>query len=112
VPTTSLELQSNLLSHCESKFHDHWCGAFAKLSCEPLGHVRKQSFRLLPQSKHGVRLEMITIRAEVPDDVAAIHDVNRAAFGQEAEAHLVDRLRALGNLTCTVTYPDVFKLVD
>jgi predicted N-acetyltransferase YhbS len=55
---------------------------------------------------------MITIRAEVPDDVAAIHDVNRAAFGQEAEAHLVDRLRALGNLTCTVTYPDVFKLVD
>ena len=34
------------------------------------------------------------IRAEQPTDHAAIHRVNEAAFGQPAEADLVDRLRA------------------
>jgi putative acetyltransferase len=36
---------------------------------------------------------MITIREETQDDILAIHDVNYKAFGQEAEAILVDRLR-------------------
>jgi len=37
---------------------------------------------------------MIEIRAERPDDVAAIRDVNERAFGSSAEARLVDQLRA------------------
>jgi len=36
------------------------------------------------------------IREETPDDVESIRQVNRAAFGAEAEAHLVDRLRSEG----------------
>jgi putative acetyltransferase len=36
---------------------------------------------------------MTTIRPETPADFAAIHEVNRLAFGQEAEAELVDGLR-------------------
>jgi putative acetyltransferase len=36
---------------------------------------------------------MATIRPEQPEDIAAIHRVNQLAFGQEAEAELVDKLR-------------------
>lgn len=36
------------------------------------------------------------IRRESPADVQSIHDVNRLAFGQPAEADLVDRLRDQG----------------
>jgi putative acetyltransferase len=36
------------------------------------------------------------IREEVPDDLESIREVNRLAFGQDAEARLVDRLRADG----------------
>ncbi len=36
------------------------------------------------------------IRAEQPTDIVAIHQVVEAAFGQPAEAELVDRLRANG----------------
>jgi putative acetyltransferase len=42
--------------------------------------------------KYG-RLE---IRAERPDDIAAIRDVNRRAFGQDQEGNIVDALRANG----------------
>ncbi len=35
----------------------------------------------------------VTIRPETPDDYAAIHEVNRSAFGRESEALLVDALR-------------------
>jgi putative acetyltransferase len=38
----------------------------------------------------------ITIRPETPTDFNAIHEVNRLAFGEEAEANLVDGLRAGG----------------
>jgi putative acetyltransferase len=34
-----------------------------------------------------------TVRAETPDDLEAIREVNRRAFGQEDEARLVDALR-------------------
>lgn len=36
------------------------------------------------------------IRPEKPEDIAAIHQVVEAAFGQPAEADLVDKLRANG----------------
>jgi putative acetyltransferase len=39
---------------------------------------------------------MFAIRKEIPDDAAAIREVNRQAFGGEAEANLVDRLRSEG----------------
>lgn len=39
---------------------------------------------------------MIEIREERPTDVAAIREVNRQAFGQDAESTLVDALRAAG----------------
>lgn len=40
----------------------------------------------------------LTIREEVPADASAIHEVNVAAFETEAEAKLVDALRAAGAL--------------
>jgi putative acetyltransferase len=38
----------------------------------------------------------IDIRPEEPGDIAAIRDVNRRAFGQEQEGHIIDALRANG----------------
>ncbi len=46
---------------------------------------------------------MITMRPERPEDVAAIRAINEAAFGQTAEADIVDALR----FAC----PDVLSLV-
>lgn len=37
---------------------------------------------------------MIEIREETADDVAAIRDVNRRAFGQDQEGNIVDALRS------------------
>src|SRR6185295_12090351 len=39
---------------------------------------------------------MIEIREEVPDDVTAIRDVNKRAFGQDQEGNIVDALRSNG----------------
>jgi putative acetyltransferase len=39
---------------------------------------------------------MIEIREERPDDVAAIRDVNKRAFGQGQEGNIVDALRSNG----------------
>lgn len=41
------------------------------------------------------------VRAEQPEDIPAIHQVNLAAFGQDAEADLVDRLR---KVTSTLSF--------
>jgi putative acetyltransferase len=38
----------------------------------------------------------IEIREERPDDVEAIHDVNKRAFGQDQEGNIVDALRSNG----------------
>ncbi len=46
------------------------------------------------------------IRAEQPADLAAIHQVNEAAFGQPAEADLVDRLRANGKAVLSLVAED------
>ena len=39
---------------------------------------------------------LIEIRKEHPDDVTAIRDVNKRAFGQDQEGNIVDALRANG----------------
>lgn len=44
----------------------------------------------------------LTLREELPDDRAAIAAVNEAAFGQPAEAALVDALREHGALTLSL----------
>jgi putative acetyltransferase len=41
------------------------------------------------------------IRPESPGDADAIHAVNVAAFGQDAEARIVDGIRRDGRLTCS-----------
>lgn len=42
------------------------------------------------------------VRGEQPGDIAAIHEVHTEAFGQTAEAHLVDRLRDDGDATASL----------
>jgi len=39
---------------------------------------------------------LIEVREEMPDDVAAIREVNRRAFGQDQEGNIVDALRSNG----------------
>jgi putative acetyltransferase len=39
---------------------------------------------------------LVEIREERPDDVAALRDLNRRAFGQDQESNIVDALRANG----------------
>jgi putative acetyltransferase len=39
---------------------------------------------------------LIEIREERPDDIAAVRDINRRAFGQDQESNIVDALRANG----------------
>ena len=46
------------------------------------------------------------IRGEQPADLAAIRQVNEAAFGQPAEADLVDRLRANGKAVLSLVAED------
>ena len=42
----------------------------------------------------GWRAKMIAIRPEQPHDIAAVHALNETAFGQPAEATIVDSIRA------------------
>lgn len=48
----------------------------------------------------------LSIRPEAPDDRDAIHALIRDAFGQEAEAVLVDRLRDAGDLVLSLVADD------
>lgn len=51
---------------------------------------------------------MITIRPENPEDASAVRHLNELAFGQPAEAELVDRLRAAcGDALSLVAVADV-----
>ena len=52
------------------------------------------SIKIAPRRYHDTVL--IDIREELPNDIAAIREVNRRAFGQDQEANLVDALRANG----------------
>jgi putative acetyltransferase len=45
---------------------------------------------------------MVSIRSETDADVAAIHQVNVAAFGRSGEADLVDALRAQGQIVVSL----------
>ena len=45
---------------------------------------------------------MLTIRAEIPEDIPAIHHINPAAFGRSDEANLVDALRQHNALTISL----------
>ena len=45
---------------------------------------------------------MLTIRAEKPEDIPAIHHINTAAFGRPSEANLVDALRRNKALTISL----------
>jgi putative acetyltransferase len=49
---------------------------------------------------------MITIRPETETDHEAVHRVNRLAFGQAAEADLVDAVRSSGNATISLVATD------
>jgi putative acetyltransferase len=51
----------------------------------------------------GLRGRMVTIRPEKPDDIATVRAVNKTAFGQLAEAEIVDSLRT--------AFPDAVSLV-
>jgi putative acetyltransferase len=44
----------------------------------------------------------ITIRSERPEDKDAVYAVNRAAFGREDEARLVDTMRQAGDLSLSL----------
>jgi putative acetyltransferase len=46
--------------------------------------------------------QIVEIRAETPDDFAAVRRVNECAFGRSAEADLVDALRAHGKATISL----------
>ena len=50
--------------------------------------------------------DLMKIRPEEPSDRAQIARLNRLAFGQPAEADLVDRLRAAGRATVTLVAED------
>jgi len=41
---------------------------------------------------------MVTVRRELPEDVASIREVNKQAFGQDDEAAIVEKLRNRGAL--------------
>ncbi len=51
------------------------------------------------------------IREEAPTDVGSIHVLNAAAFETDAEARLVDALRARGRLTLSLVAVEDTKLV-
>ena len=54
-------------------------------------------------------MKAICIRNETPDDIPAIHALNKCAFGQEQEADIVDALRRNGaaRLSLVATIDDV-----
>jgi putative acetyltransferase len=54
---------------------------------------------------------MLTIRAEKPEDIPAIHHINTAAFGQANEADLVDALRRNNALTISLVAVKDSRLV-
>jgi putative acetyltransferase len=61
---------------------------------EPSSQSARRPFRAT--SVYLSRMTTFAIRAERLEDLESIREVNRLAFGQDAEARLVDRLRADG----------------
>ena len=54
---------------------------------------------------------MLIVRNEKPEDIIAIHEVNEKAFGQPAEANLVDALRANGKVILSLVAVQDDKVV-
>jgi putative acetyltransferase len=54
---------------------------------------------------------MVTIRPERPGDAPAVHGVHEAAFPTDAEADLVDRLRANGKVAVSLVAADDDRIV-
>jgi putative acetyltransferase len=54
---------------------------------------------------------MVTIRPEQPDDAPAVRGVHEAAFPTDAEADLVDRLRANGKAAVSLVAADDDRIV-
>ena len=55
--------------------------------------------------------QVVIIRAEQPEDVEEIRQINRKAFGAEAEANLVDALRASGIPCISLVAEDGNRLI-
>lgn len=53
----------------------------------------------------------VIVRAETPDDVGSIREINRAAFGVSVEADLVDRLRSDGDLILSLVAEDDGRVI-
>jgi putative acetyltransferase len=51
------------------------------------------------------------LRAEEPEDAAAIREILVAAFGREAEARLVDRLNASGKIACSLVAEEAGRVL-
>ncbi len=54
---------------------------------------------------------MSAIRQERPEDAEAVREILVAAFGREAEARLVDRLRASGKIACALVAEEKGRLL-
>jgi len=54
---------------------------------------------------------MVTIRPEQPEDIAAVHVVNEAAFGRPAEAGIVDSIRAGCPDAVSLVALDAYRIV-
>lgn len=54
---------------------------------------------------------MIHVREERPEDVVAIRDVNRRAFGQDQEGNIVDALRSSGAVLLSLVATQDDKVV-
>ena len=55
--------------------------------------------------------QMLFIRGERPEDIAAIHEVHELAFGRPAEADLVDALRASRKATLSLVAVEDDRIV-
>lgn len=54
---------------------------------------------------------MISVRAEKPEDIAVIHQINAQAFGSPAEANLVDELRRNGKAVFSFVAEDNGRVI-
>lgn len=54
---------------------------------------------------------MVVIRPEQPSDVDAVHAIHASAFPTDAEARLVDALRAAGRLSVSLVAVDACRVV-
>jgi putative acetyltransferase len=76
-----------------------------------LCHHRHRRAAADARSFGGRRTDVIEIRQERSEDVAAVRDLNRRAFGQEQEGRIVDALRANGGAQVSLVAVDEGRVV-